>query len=108
MDFEEAEAKELLRQAGIAVPPGEVCRDAESVVAAAGRLGRSAVKAQVPSGKRGKAGGIRLVKDAAEARRRAGMSEAFLQQLAAYVPEPKGAPARPAQPQRSVPPVEPA
>ncbi len=68
MDFEEAEAKELLREAGIAVPPGEVCRDADSVVAAVGRLGRSAVKAQVPSGKRGKAGGIRLVKDAAEAR----------------------------------------
>jgi succinyl-CoA synthetase beta subunit len=68
LDFEEAEAKELLREAGIAVPPGEVCRDAESVVAAVGRLGRSAVKAQVPSGKRGKAGGIRLVKDAAEAR----------------------------------------
>jgi succinyl-CoA synthetase beta subunit len=68
LDFEEAEAKELLREAGIAVPPGEVCRDAESVVAAVGRLGRAAVKAQVPSGKRGKAGGIRLVKDAGEAR----------------------------------------
>ncbi|HZM36936.1 MAG TPA: ATP-grasp domain-containing protein [Burkholderiales bacterium] len=68
MDFEEAEAKELLREAGIAVPAGEVCRDAEAVVAAAARLGRSAVKAQVPSGKRGKAGGIRLVKDAAGAR----------------------------------------
>lgn len=45
---------------------------------------------------------------AAEARRRAGMSDAFLQQLAAYVPEPKGAPARPEQPESRVPPVEPA
>jgi uncharacterized ferritin-like protein (DUF455 family) len=45
---------------------------------------------------------------AEEARRRAGMSEAFLQQLAAYVPEPKGAPARPERPSRSVTPVEPA
>ena len=68
MDFEEAEAKELLRQAGIPVPPGEVCRDAEAAAAAAGRLGRCAVKAQVPSGKRGKAGGIRLANDPQEAR----------------------------------------
>ena len=68
MDFEEAEAKELLRQAGIPVPPGEVCRDAEAAAAAAGRLGRCAVKAQVPSGQRGKAGGIRLVNDPQEAR----------------------------------------
>ena len=68
MDFEEAEAKELLRQAEIPVPPGEVCRDAEAAAAAAGRLGRCAVKAQVPSGKRGKAGGIRLVSNPQEAR----------------------------------------
>jgi len=68
LDFEEAEAKELLRQAGIPVPPGEVCRDAEAAAAAAGRLGRCAVKAQVPSGKRGKAGGIRLANDPQEAR----------------------------------------
>ena len=68
MNFEEAEAKDVLRQAGIAVPPGEVCRDAQAAAAAVGRLGRSAVKAQVPSGKRGKAGGIRLVANADEAR----------------------------------------
>jgi succinyl-CoA synthetase beta subunit len=68
LDFEEAEAKALLRQAGIPVPPGELCRDAEAAAAAVGRLGRSAVKAQVPSGKRGKAGGIRLVDNAAQAR----------------------------------------
>ena len=68
MYFEEAEAKELLRQAGIPVPPGEVCRDAEAVAAVVGRLGRCAVKAQVPAGKRGKAGGIRLVDNAEQAR----------------------------------------
>jgi len=68
LDFEEAEAKELLRQAGIPVPPGEVCRDADAAAAAVGRLGRSALKAQVPAGKRGKAGGIRLVDDAEQAR----------------------------------------
>ncbi len=68
MDFEEAEAKALLRQAGIPVPAGEVCRDADAAAAAVERLGRSAIKAQVPSGKRGKAGGIRLVDNPGEAR----------------------------------------
>jgi succinyl-CoA synthetase beta subunit len=68
LDFEEAAAKELLRQAGIPVPPGELCRDAEAAAAAVGRLGRSAIKAQVPAGKRGKAGGIRLVDKPEEAR----------------------------------------
>jgi succinyl-CoA synthetase beta subunit len=68
LDFEEAEAKALLRQAGIPVPPGELCRDPEAAAAAVDRLGPCAVKAQVPSGKRGKAGGIKLVDDAAEAR----------------------------------------
>ena len=68
MDFEEAEAKALLRQAGIPVPPGEVCRDPEAAAAAVARLGPCAVKAQVPFGKRGKAGGIKLVDNAAEAR----------------------------------------
>lgn len=68
MDFEEAEAKALLRQAGIPVPPGELCHDPEAAAAAVTRLGPCAVKAQVPSGKRGKAGGIKLVDNAAEAR----------------------------------------
>jgi succinyl-CoA synthetase beta subunit len=68
LDFEEAEAKELLKQAGIPVPPGELCRDVEAVAAAVGRLGRSAVKAQVPAGKRGRAGGVRLVDNAEQAR----------------------------------------
>ena len=68
MDFEEAEAKALLRQAGIPVPPGEICHDPEAAAAAVARLGPCAVKAQVPSGKRGKAGGIKLVGNAAEAR----------------------------------------
>jgi succinyl-CoA synthetase beta subunit len=72
LDFEEAEAKALLRQAGIPVPEGEVCRDAEAAAAAVARLGRSAIKAQVPSGKRGKAGGIRLVDNPGEARAAAG------------------------------------
>jgi succinyl-CoA synthetase beta subunit len=68
LDFEEAEAKQRLRQAGIPVPPGELCRDAEAAAAAVGRLGRCVLKAQVPAGKRGRAGGIRLVNNAEEAR----------------------------------------
>jgi succinyl-CoA synthetase beta subunit len=68
VDFEEAEGKRVLAGAGIPVPAGEVCTDAEAAAAAVTRLGPSAVKAQVPSGKRGKAGGIRLVDDAAQAR----------------------------------------
>jgi succinyl-CoA synthetase beta subunit len=68
LDFEEAEAKALLRQAGIPVPAGELCSDPEAAASAVRRLGPSAIKAQVPSGKRGKAGGIRLVNDPQEAR----------------------------------------
>jgi succinyl-CoA synthetase beta subunit len=68
LDFEEAEAKALLAQAGIPVPPGEVSSDPEAAAAAAERLGPCAVKAQVPSGKRGKAGGIKLADNPAAAR----------------------------------------
>jgi len=68
VDFEEAEGKRALAGAGIAVPEGELCTDPEAAAAALERLGPSAIKAQVPSGKRGKAGGIRLVENAGEAR----------------------------------------
>ena len=50
------------------MPPGELCTDPEAAAAAVARLGPSAIKAQVPSGKRGKAGGIKLVDTANEAR----------------------------------------
>jgi succinyl-CoA synthetase beta subunit len=68
VDFEEAEGKRVLAAAGIPVPAGDVCTDPEAAAAAVSRLGPSAIKAQVPSGKRGKAGGIRLVESAGEAR----------------------------------------
>jgi succinyl-CoA synthetase beta subunit len=60
MDLEEAEGKRALAGAGIAVPAGEVCATPDAAAAAARRLGPCAVKAQVPAGKRGKAGGVRL------------------------------------------------
>ncbi len=68
MDLEEAEGKRVLAGAGIAVPAGELCATAEAAAAAARRIGPCAVKAQVPAGKRGKAGGVRLASSADEAR----------------------------------------
>ena len=59
MNFEEHAAKPLLAAAGIATPTGEVATSADQAAAVARRIGACVVKAQVPSGKRGKAGGIK-------------------------------------------------
>ncbi len=67
MNFEEHAAKPLLAAAGIATPPGEVATNAQEAEAIAARIGACVVKAQVPSGKRGKAGGIELAATPAEA-----------------------------------------
>ena len=64
MNFEEHAAKPLLQAAGITIPRGRVARSADEAEAAAAALGVPAmVKAQVPAGKRGKAGGIRTAGD---------------------------------------------
>ncbi|HSH74432.1 MAG TPA: ADP-forming succinate--CoA ligase subunit beta [Longimicrobiales bacterium] len=69
MDLHEYQAKERFRAAGIPVPPGAVATTPEEAEAiAAGYAGAVVVKAQVHSGGRGKAGGVRLAKDAAEAK----------------------------------------
>jgi len=62
MNLHEYQARELLRLAGIAVPPGEVATTPAEAKAAAERLGRGriVVKAQVHAGGRGKAGGVKL------------------------------------------------
>ena len=60
MNFEEHAAKPLLDAAGIAVPKGRLVTSAEEASSAAAELGASVIKAQVPAGKRGKAGGIRM------------------------------------------------
>ena len=65
MNFEEHAAKPLLRAAGIATPEGALARTPDEAEAAARELGPCVVKAQVPTGKRGKAGGIKLAADAA-------------------------------------------
>ena len=67
MNFEEHAAKPLLDGAGIAVPKSRLVTSAEEASSAAAELGACVVKAQVPAGKRGKAGGIRTADTADEA-----------------------------------------
>ena len=68
MNFEEHAAKPLLAAAGIAIPRGRLARSGAEARGVAAELGApGVVKAQVPAGKRGKAGGIRTADDAAAA-----------------------------------------
>jgi succinyl-CoA synthetase beta subunit len=61
MNFEEYAAKSVvLTPAGIPVPRGKLCISAAEAAMAAANIGPCVVKAQVPAGKRGKAGGIKL------------------------------------------------
>jgi len=69
MDIHEYQAKERFRAAGIPVPPGRIATTPEEAEEIAAELGGTVVvKAQVHAGGRGKAGGVKLAKDAAEAR----------------------------------------
>ena len=68
MNFEEHAGKPLLKAAGIPVPNGGVATTADQAADIAAPLGKVAVKAQVPTGKRGKAGGIKIADDAAAAK----------------------------------------
>jgi succinyl-CoA synthetase beta subunit len=73
MDLLEYQGKQLFAKHGVAVPSGEVAATVEEAVAAAERVGfPCAIKAQVLIGGRGKAGGIKIAADAAEAREHAG------------------------------------
>jgi len=67
MNFEEYAAKPVLAAAGIPVPESRLVTDADGAAEAARALGPAVVKAQVPIGGRGKAGGIRLVDSPADA-----------------------------------------
>ena len=62
MDIHEYQAKELLAGFGVAIPRGGVAYSPEQAVYRASEIGGSrwAVKAQIHSGARGKAGGIKL------------------------------------------------
>jgi succinyl-CoA synthetase beta subunit len=70
--FLEYQVKERFKAAGIPVPDGRLARTADEAALAAGALGPIAVKAQVPIGGRGKAGGIKLARTPMDAKRVAG------------------------------------
>ena len=72
MDLYEYQGKELFRQVGIPVSDGRLATSPEEARAAADELGgQVVVKAQVLTGGRGKAGGIKLAADGGEAEERA-------------------------------------
>jgi succinyl-CoA synthetase beta subunit len=65
MNLHEYQAKDIFRSYGINAPAGQVASSAEEAAAAARDLGGGVwvVKAQVHAGGRGKAGGVKLVRD---------------------------------------------
>ena len=72
MDLFEYQGKQFFAGFGIPVSPGEVADTVDDAVAAADRLGYPVVvKAQVMVGGRGKAGGVKLASNTAEAREHA-------------------------------------
>jgi succinyl-CoA synthetase beta subunit len=73
MKIHEYQAKELFRKGGIPVPPGEVVTTPQAAYDVAAAYGKPVVvKAQVLVGGRGKAGGVKLARNADEAKRFAG------------------------------------
>jgi malate-CoA ligase subunit beta len=75
VDIHEYQAKELLAGFGVAIPRGGVAYSPEQAVYRASEIGgaRWAVKAQIHSGARGKAGGIKLCTNEDEVRQAAKM-----------------------------------
>ena len=69
VNIHEYQAKEIFRNAGIPIPPGEVATTPDEAEAIARKFGGTVViKAQVHAGGRGKAGGVKLAKGPEEAR----------------------------------------
>jgi succinyl-CoA synthetase beta subunit len=68
MNFKEYAAKPLIAAAGITTPQGQIANTPLEAATIAEKLGRVAIKAQVPTGKRGKAGGIKIAASPEEAR----------------------------------------
>lgn len=68
MNLHEYQAKELFASYGLSVPNGEVAYNVADAIQVAGKLSTSGyvVKAQVHAGGRGKAGGVKLVKNKEE------------------------------------------
>ena len=70
MKIHEYQAKEILREFGVATPRGIACFSVDQAVAAASKLGGSvwAVKAQIHAGGRGKGGGVKVARSLDEVR----------------------------------------
>ncbi len=64
MKIHEYQAKEILREFGVATPRGIACFSVDQAVAAASKLGGSVwvVKAQIHAGGRGKGGGVKVAR----------------------------------------------
>ena len=63
----EHDAKRVLAAAGVPVPKGVVCGSPEEVVAAVQLLGPCVIKAVIPTGRKGKGGGVLTAASATEA-----------------------------------------
>lgn len=73
MKIHEYQAKDLLRQYGVATPEGVACFSVDEAVAAAEKIGGDTwvVKAQIHAGGRGKGGGVKVVKSIEDVRQAA-------------------------------------
>ena len=92
MKIHEYQARQILSDAGIPVPPAEVVRTPEEAAAAFKQFGGGmcVVKAQVYAGGRGKAGFVKLVKSADEAREAAKWM--LTHRMVSYQTGPEGVP----------------
>jgi succinyl-CoA synthetase beta subunit len=70
MNIHEYQAKQILRDYGVAVPDGEAAFSVDEAVSAAEQLGGDTwvVKAQIHAGGRGKAGGVKIAESKSEVR----------------------------------------
>lgn len=63
----EYQAKNIIKEYGFQVPPGEVVKSAKEAREVALKFGKVVLKAQIPSGGRGKRGGIKIAETPQEA-----------------------------------------
>ena len=72
MNIHEYQAKEILREFGVPIPPGDIATTPAEAEALAKKYGTAVmVKAQVHAGGRGKAGGVKFCKTPADAKEKA-------------------------------------
>ena len=92
MKIHEYQARQILSEAGVPVPPAEVVRTPDEAAAAFKKFGQPmcVVKAQVYAGGRGKAGFVKLVKSADEAREAAKFM--LTHRMTSYQTGPEGVP----------------